>query len=648
MQHAIYLKLALQSLKKNYRISVPFIGGSIIMTAMLYAIISLTYNPGLGESFGGSYIQMMMDFGYRIVLIFVLIFMFYLNSVWLKNRNQENGLLSVLGLNKSHLIRIQFYQLATILIASLMIGFPLGICLDKLIYLFVLKVANLSPQYGFYLSGQGASITATWMSLCFGALLIWSTYSIVRSNPLEKLQHAKAGEQAIKNRWVFALAGLICLGIGYGMAVTITDPLSALLYFFVAVFFVVIGTYLLFGYGTTALVSLLQKNKRFYYSPAHFISIATLKYRLKQNAAALANIAILSTMILVTLSTTLSLVLTIQESTKIMYPMQYTLNAFLADSWAEPAPEPVAEQTVIDEVNAAINASGLQMTDSMAYALERQVYNTADGQQLPIYLVELDDVNRICNTNLQAGPNQMILLSGDIKDQENPGPLTLEDGQTTLEIVDTLDDVPENLQSLTKYGSYGAIVAATHLDQLPPARKTLTMMFDTNSPENHHDQIYEALMSNGSNTHITDFSNAEVTTQEVFGMYSGMLFIGVYLSLLFILTVILILYYKQISEGLDDKDRFAIMKKVGLEPSQVKKVINDQVLLMFFMPLGISLVHILFAFPMLTRILQGMNMSDAKLFLTVMLACFAVFALIYLVIYRMTSRTYYKLVCFDE
>ncbi len=648
MQHAIYFKLALQSLKKNYRISVPFIGGSIIMTAMLYAIISLTYNPGLGDSFGGSYIQMMMDFGYRIVLIFVLIFMFYLNSVWLKNRSQENGLLSVLGLNKSHLIRIQFYQLLTILLASLVIGFPLGICLDKLIYLFVLKVANLSPQYGFYISKQGFTITALWMGLCFGALFIWSTYSIVRSNPLEKLQHAKAGEQAIKNRWIFALLGVICLGIGYGMAVTITNPLSALLYFFVAVFFVVIGTYLLFGYGTTALVSLLQKNKRFYYSPAHFISIATLKYRLKQNAAALANIAILSTMILVTLSTTLSLVLTIQESVKSMYPMQYSLNAFLEDPWADPVPEPVSASAVAEEVNAAVTASGLQMTDSMFYAMESQVYNTADGQQLPIYLVELDDINRICNTSLQAGPNQIVILNTDAQNIMDQGSLTLEDGQTTLEIVGSLEQIPAHLQSLTKYGTYGAIVAAAHLDQMPATRKVLTMMFDTNDPENHQDQIYKVLMNNGSNTNITNFSNTEVTTQEVFGMYSGMLFIGVYLSILFVLTVILILYYKQISEGLDDKERFAIMKKVGLEPSQVKKVINDQVLLMFFMPLGIALVHILFAFPMLTRILQGLNMSDTQLFLMVMLACFVVFALIYLVIYRMTSRTYYKLVCFDE
>ena len=636
MQHAIYLKLALQSLKKNYRISIPFIGGSIIMTAMLYAIVSLAYNPGLGQSFGGGYVQMMMGFGYRIILLFVLIFMFYLNSVWIKNRTQENGLFAVLGLNKSHLIRIQFYQLTVIFLCSLILGIPLGICLDKLMYLLILRIVHLDPVFGFYFSWDGFWITTSWMGFCFVAIFLWSIYATIRTNPLEKLQQGKAGEQAIKNRWILALLGLVSLVIGYGMAVTITSPLEALLMFFVAVFFVVIGTYLLFMYGTTVLVTLLQKNRRFYYSPAHFISISTLKYRLKQNAAALANIAILSTMVLVTLSTTLSLVLTIDETNKQIYPRQYAMEAAIHTT-----PEDTStKQTVIDEVQTAVNNSGTTMTNPLSYVLSTYSYQEGNSVR-PLYVVDVESINGMAGTCLNPGPGQVIVIGKATE----PQTLTLSDNTATIEIVDSLDTLPEKLTFLQQYSGAGTF-AVGHLDTLPPVNQIVSLMFDTPDSVDHQETIHNSLMSNGSTTQILNFANTASLKQEVFAMYSGMLFIGVYLSALFILTVILILYYKQISEGIEDKERFTIMKKVGLDSGQIKKVINDQVLLMFFLPLGVAFVHILFAYPMLTRILRGLNMSNERLFLIVMLTCFVVFALIYLIIYKMTSRTYYKLVAF--
>lgn len=636
MQHAIYLKLALQSLKKNYRISIPFIGGSIIMTAMLYAIVSLAYNPGLGQSFGGGYIQMMMGFGYRIILLFVLIFMFYLNSVWIKNRTQENGLFAVLGLNKSHLIRIQFYQLVVIFFCSLVAGIPLGICLDKLIYLLVLKIAHLDPVFGFYFSWDGFRITTLWMGLCFAALFFWSIYATIRTNPLEKLQQGKSGERAIKNRWILALLGLVSLVIGYGMAITITNPMEALLLFFVAVFFVVVGTYLLFMYGTTVLVSLLQKNRRLYYSPAHFISISTLKYRLKQNAAALANIAILSTMVLVSLSTTLALVLTLDETNNQIYPRQYAMEAVIGLT-----PEDTSsKQSVINEVQAAVNNAGTTMTNPLSYLLSTYSYQYGNSDR-PLYVVDVESINEIAGTSLNPGPGQVIVIGKATE----PETLTLTDNTGTIEIVDSIDKLPEELRFLQQYPAAGTL-AAGHLDTLPPMAQNVHLMFDTPDSVDHQEVIHNDLMNNGSNTSILTFGNTESLKQDVFGMYSGMLFIGVYLSALFILTVILILYYKQISEGIEDKGRFAIMKKIGLDSGQIKKVINDQVMLIFFLPLGVSLLHILFAFPMLTRILSGMNMANQNLFLIVMLACFVIFALIYLIIYKMTSRTYYKLVAF--
>lgn len=647
MNHFVYLKLAIQSIKKSYRISVPFLGGSILMCTILYSITSLSQNPALldGDFFGGNIMATYLMLGSWIFMLFVLIFLFYLNSVWAKSRRQENGLLSILGMEKKHLLRIQFYQLLIFYLLTIGLGILLGIGLEKLVLLLVIRIFNMPSVLGFHLSMNAVATVAGWIGLCYIALLGYSWMNTLTVRPLENVHQKSAGEQKIKNRWVLALLGIVSLGTGYYLAITTKNPVQASMLFFVAVILVIIGTYLLFAFGSSVIIQALQKNKAFYYKPNHFITVSTLKYRLKQNSAALANIAILSTMVLVTLSTTVSLVAGVDNTSRLIYPKDALITVMMNDE--NPIPD---AQAVYDDVLQTADQTGYAPSSPFYYKMGYKNFSTpSQTQPLETTVLDVEDWNRISGQSVNLNPGQAAVLNKEdlvgevLNDSENPQAAPLEITQNITNIPDELRQPDMNPVLLIRFSDLPSTVPGLRyvigFDSEKAARITedeqLLKMADEFNANLREGQLKE----NGSIRY--DARNYEKTL--MFTMYAGLLIIGIYLSILFVIAVVLIMYYKQLSEGIEDQGRFRILKNVGLEEKQVRKVINDQVLIMFFLPLAVAFIHILFAFPMISRMLIIMAPGSQNVFLIVMIATFVIFALIYLVIYKLTARTYYRL-----
>lgn len=647
MNHFVYLKLAIQSIKKSYRISVPFLGGSILMCAILYSITSLSQNPALldGDFFGSNIMATYLMLGSWIFMLFVLIFLFYLNSVWAKSRRQENGLLSILGMEKKHLLRIQFYQLLIFYLLTIGLGILLGIGLEKLVLLLVIRIFNMPSVLGFHLSMNAVATVAGWIGLCYIALLGYSWMNTLTVRPLENVHQKSAGEQKIKNRWVLALLGIVSLGAGYYLAITTKNPVQASMLFFVAVILVIIGTYLLFAFGSSVIIQALQKNKAFYYKPNHFITVSTLKYRLKQNSAALANIAILSTMVLVTLSTTVSLVAGVDNTSRLMYPNDALITVMMNDE--NPIPD---AQAVYDDVLQTAEQTGYAPASPFYYKMGYKNFSTSSPTQpLETTVLDVEDWNRISGQSVNLNPGQAAVLNKEdlvgevLNDSENPQAAPLEITQNITDIPDELRQPDMNPVLLIRFSDLPSTVPGLRyvigFDSEKAAQITedeqLLKMADEFNANLREGQLKE----NGSLRY--DARNYEKTL--MFTMYAGLLIIGIYLSILFVIAVVLIMYYKQLSEGIEDQGRFKILKNVGLEEKQVRKVINDQVLIMFFLPLAVAFIHILFAFPMISRMLIIMTPGSQNVFLIVTIATFVIFALIYLVIYKLTARTYYRL-----
>lgn len=642
MKKHVYWSLALQSLKKNYRISLPFLGGGIIMTAMFYSITSLAFNPGLANIFGGNVMQELLGFGERIMMLFTLIFFFYLNNVLYKNRQQENGLFTVLGMEKSHLIRIQIYQFLILFITTLILGLVLGVGLDKILFMLILKVLGMDPSFGFYFSQQGLQDTTLWIGICYLAIFLWSLVLTLRSNPLEALHGKQIGESPIKNRWILALLGLVFLGSGYALALGIQDPIAALIYFFVAVILVILGTYLLFAFGSTVLVQLLQNNKTFYYKPNHFISVSTMRYRLKQNSMALANIAILSTMVLVAISTTTSLLFGIDPALEKQYPRDYIINLN--------SPKTIENGEIEQIVLESAQEFGLNPTQSEVVLRDGLVVSMEEGPSFQTPVIDLQDFNRITNGQYTLAPGEMISLTSAIpagtilnNQMVYEEPSAIPDTIFIKEVIER----PEVLDFLINYLDSRQPLLVADLSNSSSLNLHTFVLFNSEANENSKQVLdfYHFLDENHPEIQLLTVRTKESDKEEILSVYSGILFIGIYLSLLFILAVILIMYYKQLSEGLEDQKRFAIMQNIGLEAKQIHKIINDQVLVMFFLPLGVALMHICFAYPMIQKILNMMTMGENQVFLFVSAVCFLIFALIYVVIYKLTAQTYFKLTC---
>ncbi len=637
-------KLALSNLRRNRRTTIPFMLTSALCTLMLYLVISLENSAVVSESFGGAQMQMMLGFGELVIVLFTVIFLFYTNSFLMKQRKREFGLFNILGLAKKDIAMVLFVELLICWGVSLVAGIGLGMILDKGMYLLIGRLMNIDLPLEFGISGVAVVQTVLYTGAVYVLLVVYGFFMVNVSSPIELLHAQAEGEKEPKNRWLLALGGLLCLGAGYGLALWVQNPMDAFVLFFLAVILVIVGTYLLFSAGSIALLNMLQKNRRFYYQTSHFISVSGMKYRMKANAASLANICILSTMVLVALSTTICLVMGMDQSVETAYPRETTLSIYSQDG------------NYLQDFDQALAQSGVQATDVMAYTLfdipgtvsGDTVSNLGEYGKPDMRLFEFIPVGQYNNaegTDYTLEPGQVLINPGS---DSWGSSLTI--GDRTWSVAGTVDGFPPSGLGINMMGNPMLVVLPDEADiawlqtLVPEEQRNVTNIFAFNSPDPNRDagvlkDAFEQVT--GARPFGDTRQNFALSLQS---MYGSFLFVGIFVSILFVMASVLIMYYKQISEGFEDQKRFDIMTRVGLDNRQIRKTIHFQVLAVFSLPLAMAGIHVAFAFPMISKMLALLGMGDITLFMITCLIVFAIFAILYVIVYGLTSRTYYQLV----
>lgn len=637
-------KLALSNLRRNKRTTIPFMLTSALCTLMLYLVISLENSAVVSESFGGAQMQMMLGFGELVIVLFTVIFLFYTNSFLMKQRKREFGLFNILGLAKKDIAMVLFVELLICWAASLVAGIGLGMILDKGMYLLIGRLMNIDLPLEIGISGAAVMQTVIYTGAIYVLLVVYGFFMVNVSSPIELLHAQAEGEREPKNRWLLALGGVISLGAGYGLALWVQNPMDAFVLFFLAVILVIVGTYLLFSAGSIALLNMLQKNRRFYYQTSHFISVSGMKYRMKANAASLANICILSTMVLVALSTTICLMMGMDQSVETAYPRETTLSIYSQDG------------NYLQDFDQALAQSGVQATDVMAYTLfdipgtvsGDTVSNLGEYGKPDMRLFEFIPVGQYNNaegTDYTLEPGQVLINPGS---DSWGSSLTI--GDRTWSVAGTVDGFPPSGLGINMMGNPMLVVLPDEADiawlqtLVPEEQRNVTNIFAFNSPDPNRDagvlkDAFEQIT--GARPFGDTRQNFALSLQS---MYGSFLFVGIFVSILFVMASVLIMYYKQISEGFEDQKRFDIMTRVGLDNRQIRKTIHFQVLAVFFLPLAMAGIHVAFAFPMISKMLALLGMGDITLFMITCLIVFAIFAILYVIVYGLTSRTYYQLV----
>ena len=637
-------KLAVSNLKRNRRTTIPFILTSALCTLMLYLVISLENGPAVADSYGGAQLQMMLGFGQLIIVLFTVIFLFYTNSFLMKQRKREFGLFNILGLAKKDIGLVLFFELLICWAISLILGLGLGVILDKAMYLLIARLVSIPLPEGLHISAAAMTQTICWTGAVYVLLTVYGFFMVNVSSPIELLHAQAEGEKEPKNRWILALAGIICLAAGYGLAISVNNPMEAFVLFFVAVILVIIGTYLLFNAGSIAILNLLQKNRRFYYQTSHFISVSGMKYRMKANAVSLANICILSTMVLVALSTTICLMTGMDETIQTSYPRETTLTMY------------TQEGDSLEEFRQALALTDVQADDVLAYSLYDIPGVTDNGTVTDIgsygqentrlfEFIPLDQYNNAMGTSYVLNPDQVLLCTPGSTWSDT---LTVQD--RTWNVAGTVDEFPSSGIGVKMVGDPALVVVPSVEDMeyvrslAPDEQKSLVniLAFDSPNPDQDaaavKDQFEQITGLRPSGDTRNGFGDS------LHSLYGSLLFVGIFVSILFITASVLIMYYKQISEGYEDQKRFDIMTRVGLDNAQIRKTIHFQVLAVFFLPLVMAADHIAFAIAMISKLLMLLGMGDTTLFMITCLCVFGIFALLYVIVYGLTSRAYYQLV----
>ena len=643
-KRSFFPRLALVNLLRNGRYYGPYLLSCGALAAMYYILRFLTWNEVIQTVRGAAYLQSMMSIGCFVVVLFTAVLLLYANSFVMKRRQRELGLYNILGLEKRHIAVLCFWE--TVLCAAAVIpgGIAAGILLSKLILLLLLKLVQIPVQFGFSVSVRGMGETATLLGMLFLLALLWNLLRLGRSRPIELLHSDSAGEREPKTKRLLAVLGLAALLGGYAIAVTTRNPVNALMLFFVAVILVMLGTYCLFTAGSIALLKRLRANKGFYYQTRHFTAVSGLLYRMKQNAVGLANICILACMVLVTVSGTLCLYLGAEKSLDSKYP-----DDILVTQTLEAGIDPT---TTLDLVRQTVADTGRQVTD-LRYESSASFRARYSGNTL---LNNIDQSGLLTKvTVLTAG--EYSRLTGDAVTLEENEVLACADGELQLpetflyegipiRVKARLDSFPAGDSAIVSNEVTLGLVAdgalAEHLMNMDLARRTFRIHLNTDGTDSEKLACAKAILAVSDGAY--GVASRQEMAEEFYAMYGGFLFLGIFLGLLFLLATVLIIYYKQISEGYEDQRRYQIMQQVGMSRREVGVSIRGQILLVFFLPLLAAGLHILAAFPMLCRILELFGLYDVGLFALCTAGTLAVFAAVYALVYGLTARTYERIV----
>lgn len=653
----LYGRLASINIRNNYRFYLPYLLTGTLSAAMFYLVLAMQGNPGLKDIKGGAEIALTLGLGVVVIGVFVSIFLFYTNSFIIKRRKKELGVYNILGMEKKHIAKVLFLETLFTAVVSISGGLAFGIVFHKFLAMMLYRLMRIEQSIPFYISSSACVNTVKLFLLIYGAAFCYNLMQIKLANPIALLHGSNAGEREPKTKILMTLAGLVTLGAGYYIALTVKDAMNAILMFFVAVLLVIAGTYCLFTAGSIALLKLLRKNKQYYYHARHFTMVSGMIYRMKQNAVGLANICILSTMVLVMVSTTTSLMAGMEDIIRDRYPADFV---FYFDGEKEEA------QGTAEAICRLREQSGLRLEkeweytyvafqairEGDSYAVYRERARSVEDDTNSLFFVTLDDYNAVTGEQKQLGEGEILIYSNR---QAFDFP--------ELKIFGKEYRVAEKLDGFVGNGEYEALMSATQyivvpdretLDELNREQKSIltdlasdiqwVYGFDLKAGGEEQEAFQEILMqqlASAGGFKLETKVDGRVSFLEIYG---GLFFIGIFLGILFIMATVLIIYYKQISEGYDDKNRFEIMQKVGMSRSEVKAAIHSQVLTVFFLPLVVAGIHVAAAFSLISRLLAMMNLYNIKLFAACTVSCFMVFAVMYVLIYVLTAKTYYRIV----
>ena len=648
----LIFSMATSNLKKNHSLYLPYALTTIMVTMILYITHALSAMPELSTLRGGGAIAQTLGFGVIVVQLVALLTILYANAFVTKNRLKEYGLYSILGLDRKNVQLLSFIELLLFSVVSVGLGIVLGIVFHRFSFAVLLKLIRIpiGIEYSMQLGSVGFVLIS--MAFIFGVVFFLNATKMYMSRPLEMLSEKKKGET--KGRFIFlrALIGAGLLGGAYYMSQTIEAPVAALYSFFVAVLLVILATYILFDAGSIVFLSLLQKNKKLFYQPTNFISISNLKFRMRKNAAGLASICILSTMVLVTLATTVALQTGTADLLKKSYPTDYSATAFVEDtSTIRQLSEQISKMkaqskgTVTNEMN---YLSVLRAAKSMEGGVDIEGVYPGDSPAAFITFLSADDYNRIFGTNYHPSDNEAFL--GLVKgDDKNVSAIRV-NGQLTLQVKEMMDtsDFKEKLPQLPYVADnvYVAVVKdPTKMIDGKLGRGFYYALWNTSTDTSAKTEEFEAyvntLESNDDGNLI--IGSREDAAKDIYGFIGSLLFVGALLSVAFFIGAVLVIYYKQISEGYEDRDRFVILQKLGIDQKTIKKSINRQVLIVFFLPLVTAFIHTAFAFKMYRKIIQLFGV-DGNVTLNATIVIGAIFVVVYLIVYQITSRSYYKII----
>lgn len=656
-----YLKLASTNLKKNHRGYLPFLISMLFLVAINTMTQVIVNNEGMRALPGGGSASSMFGLGHIVIMIFTVIFSFYTNSFLLKQRKKELGLYNILGLGKRELYQLMIWESFLSFFIVLITGLITGVVLSKLAFLVLRRLISVGNEFVFQLLPESLGFVSLLFLGIFFLLLLINCWQIKKTNPISLLHGSKKGEQEPKARWIIAILGLVFLGSGYGIAVTIDSPISALTLFFVAIILVILGTYCLFMAGSIALLKLLKRNERFYYKTNHFISISSMMHRMKQNAAGLASICILSTMVLVTAATTGSLFFGQKDVENTRYPRDVMISTVQQPEKVKAAIEAVSAEKqapITKQVYLTSTKSIMFQPKNGNYQLTplEDFYNSKSATIALISFMTAQEYAKHTDETVNLKDDEIYFypVSGDVDGNQ----LKLEDQK--FKIKKRINKFPGINQQI-ELTDYFVVVLANQsvleqcLSDWFPKKAVAAenypeynFMFNTDLKGEKNQLDFAQTLRNQLNQQLGD-SQVRIVDKYTFVSENkiftgGFFFLGIIFGATFILATALIIYYKQISEGIDDRERFEILQKVGMSHREVKKVIRSQVMMVFSFPLVVAVIHLGFAFPLIKKLLVLFGLVNWKLFLLVCVIVTVIFAILYFVVYRLTARSYYQLV----
>ncbi|RKW07575.1 ABC transporter permease protein YxdM [Streptococcus intermedius] len=651
-------RLAISNLVKNRSLYYPFALATIVATAILYSFVSLAHSPNLEATYGGTAARMTLQFGISVIQIAVLILITYANSFVMKNRSKELGLYSILGMEKRHLLLMTFFEMFYFSLVTIGLGLALGLLLDKILFAVLLKFMGMKVVIASTFQWLNVFIVLASLGLAFVLILFLNSTRLLRYSSLHLMKEKKAGEKKGRFLGLQTLLGLGLLAVAYYIALTVEKPVAAIFNFFIAVLMVVLATYLLFNAGTITLLQFLKKRKRYYYKIQNFISVSNLISRMRKNAAGLATISILSTMLLVTLVGSINIYVGGKDYMTSLHPKDYNIS-ITSRTMAKNA-------AILQAVKDVVHKKGIRDAKYEDYSYQISSISKINGNQLTIP----ENTARLNVEEAQKSMATFLVISSQEYEKMTGRKVNLTDNETLLYTknlqINQKQDLTINGKSwkikerLTTDFAHGKIANASsivsqkmmYLVVNQPSQVGLKDGYtyfigiqSANKKVNLQESIFNALHNQqGKESKIISVSERYHIEKEYQGVIGTLLFIGIFLSTIFLLGTVLVIYYKQISEGYEDREGFIVLQKVGLDEKQTKATIRKQIVTVFFLPLIFAFLHIAVAFHMLQLIVALLGATNVALLIRTTIITCGIFLLVYILVFTLTSRSYRKII----